>query len=194
MNISSIEGCRGLSTLDTVNIHPKPDASFAPVKGDATCILDSIMLRANIQSSAYLYVWQPAHFFDNSNNFEVWGQIEFPGYVTLTVTDPYGCYNSDSVEFNPGECCIVSFPSAFTPNGDGKNDYFRPLYKGFHRFHEFRVENRWGETVFQTNSSTVEWDGTHNGVPQDLGVYFYYLKFDCGGGAREVRGDVTLIR
>jgi len=45
-----------------------------------------------------------------------------------------------------------------------------------------------------TNSKDAKWDGNYNGVPQDMGTYFYYLKYDCGGNTLEQKGDVTLIR
>jgi hypothetical protein len=48
--------------------------------------------------------------------------------------------------------------------------------------------------VFESVNSNPKWDGTYNGVNQDLGVYYYYLRYDCGGKTQEVKGDVTLIR
>jgi gliding motility-associated-like protein len=59
----------------------------------------------------------------------------------------------------------------------------------------FRIMNRWGQIIFESaNSSVMGWDGTFNGVPQDVGVYYYYLRYDCGGKSMEAKGDVTLIR
>ena len=74
------------------------------------------------------------------------------------------------------------------------NDVFRPIASGYHRFHNFRIENRWGQTVFETTEDKAEWDGTYNGVPQDMGVYYYYLTYDCGGQSLNQKGDVTLVR
>jgi hypothetical protein len=48
--------------------------------------------------------------------------------------------------------------------------------------------------VFESTNSNVEWDGTFGGVPQDMGVYYYFIKFDCGGKSVTEKGDVTLIR
>ncbi|NDC41638.1 MAG: gliding motility-associated C-terminal domain-containing protein, partial [Chitinophagia bacterium] len=88
----------------------------------------------------------------------------------------------------------VTFPNAFTPNNDGRNDHFRPVFDGFHRFHYFRIMNRWGQTIFETTNNDASWDGTFGGVPQDMGVYFFVLKYDCGGNTMEEKGDFTLIR
>ena len=59
---------------------------------------------------------------------------------------------------------------------------------------DFKVYNRWGECVFMTNDKEKGWDGTYKGVPQDMGTYYYYLKYDCGGKTMEQKGDLTLIR
>jgi gliding motility-associated-like protein len=84
-------------------------------------------------------------------------------------------------------------PTGFTP-GALRNNRYKPMFAGYHRFHTFRITNRWGQTLFQSTDSDPSWDGTFNGVPQDMGVYFYYIKFDCGGKTIEQKGDCTLIR
>ncbi len=191
------EGCPGIATIDTIDIHSLPDATILlpNLNGGGICLEDS--LRLDARDSAHYenrYKWYPEHFFNNDDRNWIWGKMETAGYVSLVVTTPFGCVGIDSVLISPESCCTVSFPSAFTPNGDGKNDLFRPIFKGFHSFHEFRIENRWGETVFETSSSRMEWDGMFGGVPQDMGVYYYYLKYDCGGKTLEAKGEVTLIR
>jgi gliding motility-associated-like protein len=98
------------------------------------------------------------------------------------------------MEIDPNSCCTVFLPNAFTPNGDGRNDFFRPIYNGYHHFHVFQIMNRWGQIIFTAENNNVQWDGNYNGVPQDMGVYYYYLKYDCGGKTIEEKGDVTLIR
>jgi gliding motility-associated-like protein len=140
------------------------------------------------------YFWSPAHFFFNNNKSYIYGSIEEAVHVQLQVTDPYGCIGMDSLLLNPQECCTISMPTAFTPNNDGKNDYFHPLSAGYHRFHIFRVVNRWGQTVYETTEINQGWDGQLNGEPQDMDVYYYYLKYDCGGGMKEKTGEVTLVR
>jgi gliding motility-associated-like protein len=137
----------------------------------------------------------PVSDFNNINKATVWGMLnDAKTVVTLTVTDPFGCAASQNQEIDPGTCCSVVFPNAFTPNGDGRDDYFRPLFNGYHNFHIFRIANRWGQTIFESTNSAMQWDGNFNGVPQDMGVYYYYIKYDCGGNTMEQTGDVTLVR
>jgi gliding motility-associated-like protein len=200
---TTIEGCKSNKGYDSVNVRPLPDASFmvkAVDSGAQFCLEDSVLFAANSNNIRNLYQWSPTHEFSNLNKSEIYGRMELGhNVVTLKVTDPYGCVATTSQSIDPGKgrdggtCCTVLMPNAFTPNGEWNRTY-SPVYEGFHRFHIFRIVNRWGTTMFEGGNTNVSWDGTFNGVPQDMGVYFYYLKYDCGGITREVRGDVTLIR
>jgi gliding motility-associated-like protein len=188
------EGCRGETTYDTVHIRSLPVVAINVLEGNVQCLDDSVQLAVAQPDAAVSYRWLPAHFFNGGNSAVQWATIDKAGYVSVTAVDPFGCYAADSVLFTPQSCCQVYFPGAFTPNGDGKNDLFRPLYAGYHRLHNFRIENRWGQTVFESANSQMGWDGKFNGVPQDMDVYFYFIKYDCGGATIVEKGDVTLVR
>ena len=199
LNTTTVEGCASLPSFDTVDVHALPDAAFtysAAASATGTfCIEDSLLFTANTFLLGNSYTWAPEAYFHNTNTPSSWGRIEAtPTIITLTVTDAFGCTSNASQTFTPGTCCIVNFPNAFTPGDVARNRYFRPIAVGYHTFQYFRVANRWGQTVFESTNSNVQWDGTFNGVPQDSGVYYYYLKYDCGGSTMEQKGDVTLIR
>jgi gliding motility-associated-like protein len=87
-------------------------------------------------------------------------------------------------------------PSAFTPNGDGRNDYLYPLnaYKAVNL--QFRVFNRWGQQVFETKDWTHKWDGSLNGIPQASGVYIWMLNYTDSetGKFYQQKGTTVLIR
>ena len=191
--------CPSYPILDTVDVHAFPDPQIAsPIlldsKTSTLCLGDSVLLSALNYVPEDMYVWAPAHFFEQRDVNRVYGTIQMPGYVYLTVTDPFGCTAKDSVLFNAQPCCLVYFPTAFTPNGDTRNDFFRPITTGNHTVHEFRIVNRWGQTVFESSNEKGQWDGNFNGVPQDIGVYYYYFKYDCDGKTLDEKGEVTLIR
>jgi gliding motility-associated-like protein len=188
-------GCKALPTNDTVDVHVLPVATFKFVTTSTKlCIEDSVQFVATKQDYTCSYKWEPEHFFENINKPVIWGKVEQSNSVVkLTVTDPFGCEAIYSQQINPDACCTVWFPNAFTP-GQTHNKVFRPVFDGFHRFHEFRVSNRWGQTIFQSANTNPEWNGTYNEIPQDLGTYYYYIKYDCGGKVIEQKGDVTLVR
>lgn len=88
------------------------------------------------------------------------------------------------------------FPNSFTPNGDGTNDVFRIIGHPSNEYvgYMFRVYNRWGECVYSSSNPNSGWDGTQNGIPHNLGVYFYMCEFVLNSERVLLKGDVSLIR
>ncbi|MGN6569765.1 MAG: gliding motility-associated C-terminal domain-containing protein [Flavipsychrobacter sp.] len=95
--------------------------------------------------------------------------------------------------------CYLDIPNAFTPDGDGVNDYFFPrqlLSAGVIQFY-MGIYNRWGEKVFETSQTDGRgWDGRLNGNLQPEGVYVYLIKVRFAGSDTEnlYKGNVTLLR
>jgi gliding motility-associated-like protein len=89
----------------------------------------------------------------------------------------------------------IFVPTAFTPNGDGLNDYFRPIAVGISKFDYFRVFNRWGQLVFSTNVNERGWDGRIGGKDQASGTYVWIVHgTDYTGKQVFAKGTVVLIR
>jgi gliding motility-associated-like protein len=119
------------------------------------------------------------------------------GKYMVWVTDVNSCKDSAVSEVLYDDCCKIFIPDAFTPNGDGKNDYAKVLFKGDFKLERFAIYNRFGQQVFETNDPSQGWNGVFKGVPQDLGVYNYYAKGICGNSssrAVEYKGTITLIK
>jgi gliding motility-associated-like protein len=93
---------------------------------------------------------------------------------------------------------LVEVPNIFTPNGDGKNDFFKLIKKGEVNIKEMRIYNRWGEMVH--NDPNTPWDGNFKGQPQPSGtylVYVFYTKPEVKAPIRDVpfmEFPITLIR
>jgi len=193
---TSAAGCSSVTTIDTINVHPLADAHIGYISKTSICQGDSVSLEAERYNGGYLYQWSPASFFGTENNQgTVDGQITQSGYVYLTVTTEYGCVSRDSSLISAKACCEVYFPNAFTPNGDGKNDIFRPIGKGRQDIKTFRIIDRWGKVVFETTDQNSGWDGRTNGTPQDIGTYEYYIRYQCANGKYyDQKGDLMLIR
>lgn len=118
------------------------------------------------------------------------------GSYKVVVADANNCTDSaqKDVVF---DCCNIYVPNAFTPNADGKNDRFRFVSKGNFKLQGFSIYNRFGQRVFQAATPEDAWDGSFNGVPLDMGVYFYHIRILCGvynPEEKDFKGDVTLIR
>ncbi len=116
--------------------------------------------------------------------------------VRYTVTDSIGCQSTAQKTIRIYSSCYLAVPNAFTPNGDGRNDFLSPLNAVKADKLEFRVYNRWGQLIFKTNNWKNGWDGSFHGQPQAGGIYIWYLRFRDrdSGTSREMKGTAALIR
>jgi len=112
------------------------------------------------------------------------------------VTGNGGCFAEDDIlvrVFKTGPDLFV--PSAFTPNGDGRNDVIRPVGVGIAQLQHFRVYNRWGQLLFSTSQFGKGWDGSYSGVKQPAGTYVYEaIGTDQLGNRVYKKGTLVLIR
>ena len=131
----------------------------------------------------------PAHHYPVTNS-------EIVYTVQLIAGNSIGCKDTAIRLIRVLKSCYIAVPNAFTPNGDGVNDYLYPLnaYKATHLF--FNVYNRLGGLVFHSTDWTSKWDGTVKGIPQDSGVYVWTLEFTNRDTGQRVfqKGSTVLIR
>jgi len=118
-----------------------------------------------------------------------------------------GFYTISLIVFNEGLCsdefikelCVedirpIFVADAFTPNGDGVNDVLHVRAKGVKEIN-FKIFDRWGNLVFESNSLDDGWDGTYRGKKANAGVYVYIVQSKLINNEFEtVKGDVTLVR
>jgi hypothetical protein len=98
----------------------------------------------------------------------------------------------DSVD--PSDCKVF-IPTAFTPNGDGNNDNFRPKANCKTEKYELVIYNRWGQVVFTTRSQYNFWDGKLKNKDAPVGSYIYMLKYKFPlQDFKKVNGSILLIR
>lgn len=209
ITLTIIDGACDSVIKKKVDVRLYPDAKILvenPSTNGVYCAGDSIKFRANTINSATQYEWSPNRYFDEYNTLSTaYGVVDFTGYVKLHVTDQFGCEATDSAEIKTEPCCKLTFPSAFSPNNDGKNDRFRLLnvnnMENYNRTNSlnydvktFRVVNRWGVTVFESNNELMGWDGNFNGEPQDMGTYYWFISYMCGGKQVSEKGEVVLVR
>lgn len=89
----------------------------------------------------------------------------------------FNCGDTTSRVIKALSNCLIAVPTAFTPNGDGKNDFLYPLNALKADQLQFRVYNRFGQIVFQTTDWTRKWDGTINGNELPVGIYAWLLTY-----------------
>ena len=155
----------------------------------ALCNGGLIVLDATI-AGATSYLWQ-----DLSTQPTLQAQQEGTYYITVNTLpcNPV----SDTIHIFSCHCDFY-IPNAFTPNGDNKNDQFKPYIRCNLPVTDYKLNvfNRWGQLVFSTNDLSQGWDGTLNGEPQPIGSYFYTATFLNPelNQPELLRGDITLLR
>jgi len=119
-----------------------------------------------------------------------------PGVYTLHVADSNTCMGVDSISIRDSTCPqYVYIPTAFTPNGDGRNDKFKVTFAGPTNEFRMAVYDRWGRMVFETNDPFSGWDGTTSGNQQPTGTYAYICIYRLYQQSQRIqRGTVLLIR
>ncbi len=185
------DGCPAYDTM-TIN-------SILGKKLQSLTVSQTIDYGSSIQlnaSNEVIYYWMPNDGSLDNNNIN--NPIATPKRTTTYTVygfDDNGCRDSAYITVYVDTTMDQDVPSAFSPNGDGLNDVFKPVGMKFQNMVEFRVFNRWGQEIFYTNSKEVGWDGTFQGTKQDLGVY-NYLIIVARPGQNNIayKGNVTLIR
>jgi gliding motility-associated-like protein len=88
----------------------------------------------------------------------------------------------------------LSFPNAFSPNGDEKNPTFKAKeYQSIVEFHAY-IFNRWGQKLYEWTDPAGEWDGTYNGKVVKDGTYFLLVKAKGADGRKyNIRKDVNVL-
>ncbi|MDQ3015883.1 MAG: gliding motility-associated C-terminal domain-containing protein [Bacteroidota bacterium] len=108
------------------------------------------------------------------NTFEHKPGAKIAGCYTIVAVDQHQNESASSAVVCVNNCPVYTLPNAFTPNGDGQNDVFKPLSSRFIERVNFKVFNRWGQVVFTTNDPEINWTGENtSGKAISDGVYYY---------------------
>jgi gliding motility-associated-like protein len=183
--VADENACTGRDTIVITGILDLPSNFLFP--DTAICSYETIDLKAS--NSYRTYLW-------NTGSSASSIKISTPGLYWLRVTDYNNCVGEDTVKVNAKECPKGFYmPSAFTPNGDGKNDMFGPTVFGKLSFYDLIIYNRWGEIVFQAKEITQKWNGAIKGVGQNSGIFVWMCTYQFEGEAiRMEKGTLTLLR
>ena len=174
--------CRTASSPIMITVLDEPQtALFAKAQ---ICTNDSLLLNPGPFDT---YLWQDG----SSQPVYI---VHKAGVYPVTVTNACG---SGRVETTVTErSCEILFPTAFTPNKDGKNDIFKGLNLLSTGTFRLQIYNRWGQKVFETADYTKGWDGTLHGEPAATGMYIWYCEMGNlqGSSRKQLKGTVILIR
>jgi len=173
--VTSPQGCSdSLIKSDYITLKTPPTSSF--VISTTTPFIPSASISfANMSNGAVDYYWDfgddnytsqfsPDHIYADSGDYE----------ICLTASSSKFCSNKicDTIRILGSK--KIAFPSAFSPNGDGKNDVFK-LLGGPCKELNLKIFNQWGNLIFESNSQDLGWDGYNKGMLQPIGSYNYVV-------------------
>jgi len=176
--------CRSADTIQ-VAFTQKMDLNIG--RDTTLCNGQSLLLDATVQGGSY--TWK------DGNEMAI-RRIDSAGFYHVTVKVDR-CSQKDSLQVWFEDCeVILKMPNVFSPNGDAYNEFWKPQISLNIVAMNTHVYNRWGQEVFNSNTTTVDWDGkSHVGKTLAPSVYFWVIYYvDRYGNELEQQGTVTLIR
>lgn len=183
----------------SVNVTVIPLLHVVVTASDSVSVEGQPVLLTASGASNYLWTWAPASLPNWLSSTSGATTVATPDdNITYIVqgTDKYGCRGTDSVVLlvytvDPS----MYVPTAFTPNGDNLNDIIKPIMLGMKALNYFRVYNRFGELMYETQEQRKGWDGIYKGKKQDSATFVWMAQgVTYKGEVITRKGFVVLIR
>ncbi len=183
LTVTDTSGC--VFTKDSVNFvcpHPYPEANFY-MTPPITNVLNTEIDFTNLSTGNGLsYLWNfgsglvPDSSSVQNPTFVYPDDTSGTYNVLLTVTNQYGCVNTINGTVFINSVYLFYIPNSFTPDGDGKNEFFRPEGEGIDlSLYTMQIFNRWGELLYEAPANAQGWNGTYNGSPVQVDTYVWRI-------------------
>jgi gliding motility-associated-like protein len=189
LSVLSSSGCSSDTVTKPISIY----ASFAFAGNDTVATRNQpIQLGA---TGGLSYEWSPATGLSNSLVSNPVAIINQDQQYILKAFTPAGCISYDTLNIRIFDGPEIYVPRAFTPNGDGLNDFLKAIPVGYKTFTSFTVYNRYGEAVYAAQASTGGWNGQVRGKAQNAGSYTWIASaITFAGKIIYKKGTVLLLR
>jgi gliding motility-associated-like protein len=199
LTVTSADGC--LNTIEIFNlihVYPIPEAKFI-ADPDVVSIIEPEVYFNNESIGGDSYSWDFGDSDTSSieNPTHIYPTNAITDYiVTLIVTTNRGCVDTVKKTLRVREEFTFYAPSAFSPDGDGINDFFICKGNGIDLDNYYlAIYDRWGEIIWETNDLYDAWDGiakTHKKVQN--GLYKWHVIYKNSDGVEYKKtGNVTVI-
>jgi gliding motility-associated-like protein len=184
--------------MNIINVHPKPSVYFE-TSPEVAYLPNARVDLVNLTVNGVRYEWYiDGEYYDSLENVSKMFYDAGKYDVMLVAESKYGCIDSLFVEnaIRIDTMSQVWMPNAFTPNGDGLNDVFKPKGFGYSDLDfSFKIFNRWGEKIYESNDFDEGWNGTFRNQLCPNGIYVYQLAIKLASDEMKyLDGQVTLIR
>ncbi|MBL7808217.1 MAG: gliding motility-associated C-terminal domain-containing protein [Saprospiraceae bacterium] len=192
----------GCDSLIQISVQGYPALSVQLPQDTSIRIGASVQLEASVTGAGPLiYAWWPEDWLSCTACPDPLADPLDSLTYTLAVSDANGCTAQDAINLYVSDLCMVHIPTAFTPNGDGANDLFRPIMDPCVRnVRHWRVVNRWGETVWEQyqlppDDAQLGWNGQWGTQAHPSDVLIWMVEYELFNGVvKAAKGEVTLLR
>ena len=168
--------------------------AMAPVRMNPVNISQDQPTRLQARTFGQQYSWLPVTGLDNPTSPTPSANLHSDQEYLINIYTAAGCLTVDTlaVRVYPAHIYVAK---GFTPNGDGVNDLFMPTLVNVIELRYFRIFNRTGKKVFETNQLNTGWDGRVGGKLQPVDTYIWEISVIGTDGRFEIKsGSVTLLR
>jgi gliding motility-associated-like protein len=190
LSVSTPHGCIGSDSV-WVKVYKSPVVSLP----DSVSIYLGQSYQMVPTTNGMLYSWIPTAFLSDTTILNPLAAPTVTTRYVLRVKNEDGCVLADSILIHvSGDESGIGVPNAFNPSGT-VNPVIKVLHVGPVKLRYFRIFNRWGNLVFETNDIDEGWDGNYKGTEQPVGVYVYAIEAVTNlGRVVKKTGNVTLLR
>jgi gliding motility-associated-like protein len=121
------------------------------------------------------------------------------GCYAITAVDSFNNESLQSAKICVDNCPEYELPNVVTLNGDGINDFFKPIINKFVKDIDLKIYNRWGNLVYETTDPKIMWDGKSMQMKEIVteGTYFYVCQVNeirvAGIKSRYLKGFVQVF-
>lgn len=185
VHVTDANGC---SNSDSVMIVAVADPPLNFIYSDTSkCPYETIILTPQYYFTSYL--WSDGSIASSL-------AVQQPGIYSLQVTDTNGCSGFEKINVAKKDCPnAIYFPSAFTPNKDGRNEIFKPYVQGLLTKFKLEIYNRWGQKVFESTDPGMGWNGCVGRRLQPAGVFVWYSTYQFANDKENsMKGTALIIR
>ncbi|MEY4278795.1 MAG: hypothetical protein RL377_799 [Bacteroidota bacterium] len=200
---TDLNGCVNSASVQVL-VNELPVAGLPTITQNSALIDKQISLTGNTQSGKppYTYFWKASDstraIFTGQRDALVKGLSKGPIGIFYYVVDDNNCVSAQSgeVSLNILDTKLFFVPSAFSPNNDGLNDYLNMIVKPeVINLHYFKVFNRYGVLVYETQNLRWGWDGRVNGILQESDSFYWIAEYQIfGGEVIKESGQTALIK
>lgn len=179
---------------DTAGFDITVDPNAVLFLPDSVTIFAGESYQLNPQTNCSSFRWSPSGGLSSAYISNPIAILDINTRYVVNALTASGCSVSDTIMIYVRDEAEIVIPNAFAP-GSGPNNEFKLIKRGIARLRHFRIYDRWGVVVFETNDIDKGWDGTYKNTPQPFGVYVYeYSAVTPEAKEFTRKGNVTLLR